>query len=108
VLIIEIWNGNAWRHAGRIRPGTRHTLIDHKRGEPLHLVVETDSTTVMTDSNSPLLTLRFGDAPWERVLTADWLPAAMLCRLHHRPPAKVGSADGVPADLHTRPRVPRR
>jgi hypothetical protein len=86
MLIIDVWNGNVWRRAGRLGPGQQRIVTDTKRGDELRLVVEDQGTVVMTGSDSPLLRLRPGDEPWERVLSADWMSAPTLCRLHHRIP----------------------
>jgi hypothetical protein len=86
MLVIEAWNGYCWKLVGRMKPGARHTVLDHNRGVLLHLVIEPERTTVRatTEPYEVLLELGPADEPWERLLRANWMPESMLCRLHHQ------------------------
>jgi hypothetical protein len=87
MLIIEVWNGNSWRVAGRVEPGRTHAMLDYRSRDDtdvMRFAVERQCTTITIDGSSTIIELRDRSEPWERVLLAKWMRAPMMCRLRHR------------------------
>lgn len=87
MLIIEVWNGNVWRVAGRLKPGTARTMLDYRSRDdyaPLRFDVEHERTRITVAGDTTVIELDPASDPWERLLHANWMRAPMLCRLHHR------------------------
>jgi hypothetical protein len=97
VLVIEAWDGNCWRVAGKVKPGATHAMLDYRSRDDtdvLCLTVEPGRTVITIDGSATVIELRPNGQPWERMLHAEWMRAPMLCRLRHRPEPIRSAGDG--------------